>query len=188
MNQAKKNINVINNSTFVRTASSTGASPGYRTILMIFIVFIILALVPNRAMADQLLPQTLGSFKLVQSVTGDQAKRQIGRMHGKAIAFKQAAIGAYRFDNHKATLWISAYEKDHMAIDQIGRMSKRIKSGKGEIFTGLKMLTLKGLPIYFVKGMGQDHYFFQKNNLAVWLAVGKAFSLATAKQAASVIE
>jgi len=142
-----------------------------------------LGVFPFSASAGSLLPDTLGPMRLTRSVLGEQAKKQIHRLHGKSIELKNSSIGYYTHGGSRVTLWVSEYKTDEDARKSIQIMAKKIKTGQNPVFRDFKETKVRGLPTYFVTGMGQNHYFYQKNRLAIWLAVDAVFSQMVLKEA-----
>lgn len=159
------------------------------TILFLFAwLMVSLGVFPLSASAENLLPDTLGPMKLTRSILGEQAKKQIHKLHGKSIEFKNSSIGYYTHGGSQVTLWVSEYKTDEDARKSVQIMAKKIKTGQNPVFRDFKETEVGGLPTYFVTGMGQNHYFYQKNELAVWLAVDAVFSQTVFKAAMDKIQ
>ncbi len=154
------------------------------TILFLFTwLMVSFGVFPLFASAGNLLPDTLGPMKLTQSVLGEQAEKQIHKLHGKSIELKNSSIGHYTHGSSRVTLWVSEYKTVEEARKSVQIMANKIKTGQNRVFRDFKETEVRGLPVYFVSGMGQNHYFYQKNRLAVWLAVDTVFSQMVLKEA-----
>ena len=138
---------------------------------------------PPSALAGNLLPDSLGPMKLIRSTFGEQARKQIHKLHGKSFEIKNSGIGYYTHGDSQVTLWVSEYETDEDARKSVQIMAKKIKSGPDSVFRDFKKTEVRGITTYFVTGMGQNHYFFQKKEFAVWLAVDTVFSQMILKEA-----
>ncbi len=121
--------------------------------------------------AGDSLPQTIGPLKLEKFQSGDEARREINRLHGKNIDFQDGYIGNYKGDDGSATLWVSEYGSEGDAFTAIHNMAQRLETSKEGVFWHFREISIEGAPVYFVVGMGQAHYFFQKGAKAIWLAV-----------------
>lgn len=141
-----------------------------KTIIALVISMVVIGFA-GLVLAESLLPPKIGNLKLMKSETGAQARKQIARMHGKNIEFIKGAIGVYATTQIKATVWVSEFETEEKAAKAVARMTSGIKNAKKKMFHTLKTDTIAGLPVYSVLGMGELHYYYQKNNLAVWWAV-----------------
>lgn len=154
------------------------------TILFLFAwLMVSFGIFPLSASAENLLPDTLGPMKLTRSVLGEQAEKQIHKLHGKSIELKNSGIGHYTHGGSRVTLWVSEYKTVEEARKSVQIMAKKIKTGQNRVFRDFKETEVGGLTTYFVTGMGQNHYFYQKNRLAVWLAVDAVFSQIVLKEA-----
>jgi hypothetical protein len=138
-----------------------------RTFLSVFLVFFVF--IPPAG--GDVLPQTIGSLVLEKSQSGDEARQEIDRLHGKPISFQRGYIGTYGGGDGKAKLWISEYESEGKAVEAIAKMTRGVKGSKEGAFWHFREISIDGIPVYFVVGMGQAHYFFQKGAKAVWLEV-----------------
>ena len=136
---------------------------------LLFVLMLVL-FIPFRSMGDPL-PKFIGSFRLEHMKSGEEARKEIDRLHGKQLIFRKGYIGDYKEGNRKAKLWISEYDSDAESAKEIGKMAKRMKTREGKEFWHFQVMSIEGLKVYFVLGMGQAHYFFQKKNKAIWLAV-----------------
>ncbi len=68
-------------------------------------------------------------------------------------------------------LWISDYDAKAKAAEEVEKMAQRIQTREGKEFRHFRMISIEGIPVYFVVGMGQAHYFYQTGNKVIWLAV-----------------
>lgn len=138
-----------------------------------FLIFglFLLVLTPVHSWSDSL-PQSIGSLRLEQIQSGEEAKQEIDRLHGKRISgYQTGYIGSYGGANGKAELWVSEYRSQDEAIKAIEKMAKGIKEGGGGDFWHFKEKRIDGIPVYFVIGSGQTHYFFQKEKKVIWLTI-----------------
>lgn len=140
-------------------------------LLRIFLFALVLLLATPFSSLGDPLPKSIGSFQLEQKKSGDEARQEIHKLHGKQLIFKKGYIGHYKEGTKKATLWISEYDSEGEAIKEIGKMARGVKASEGKPFWHFKEMSIEELKVYFVLGMGQAHYFFQKKKLAIWLAV-----------------
>ena len=145
---------------------------------ILLLALVLLLATPFSSLGDPL-PKSIGSFQLEQKKSGDEARQEIYKLHGKRLIFKTGSIGHYKEGNKKATVWISEYDSEGEAIKEIGKMASGVKASEGKAFWHFREMTIEGLKVYFVLGMGQAHYFFQKKKMAIWLAVDAS----TAKEA-----
>jgi hypothetical protein len=117
------------------------------------------------------LPQSIGPLALVKLQSGEEARKEIDRLHGKPLGYREGYIGTYAGGDGKAKLWVSEYGSLEEAAKATARMVQGMKGGKQKNFWHFQEIPIEGVPVYFVVGMGQAHYFFQKGVKVIWLAV-----------------
>lgn len=117
------------------------------------------------------LPQSIGSLQLKKLQGGREAREEIDRLHGKQLPFRQGYIGTYRAERGKAKLWVSEYGTEKEAAEATGKMAEGMKRSKQKNFWHFQQIQIQGVPVFFVVGMGQAHYFFRKGLRVIWLAV-----------------
>ncbi len=150
--------------------------PGVR---MLLVGFLLLFLTPFPSEGDSLLPQSVGSLTLQKLQSGEEAKQAINRMHGKELSFKRGYIGIYGGEHGKGTLWVSEYDSEEGAVEDLKKMVQMIRTGDQKTFGHFREMSIEGLPVYLVLGMGQAHYFFQKGMKVIWLAVDPSLAKET---------
>jgi hypothetical protein len=137
---------------------------------MLFMAFSLVVITPLFA-AENPLPQSIGPLRLEQVQSGETAKREVDRLHGKSIAFQKGYIGTYGNGEEAGKLWVSEYDSQDKAAEALEKMAQGVRaSGEGG-FWHFQEIPIEGIPVYFVVGMGQAHYFFQKGVKVIWLAV-----------------
>ena len=121
--------------------------------------------------ADGPLPQSIGAMRLEKVQTGEEARREIDRLHGKQVQFQRGYIGTYVADNGSGQLWVSVHDSESEAVEAIEKMDRGMKQGNQESFYHFRKVMIEQRPVYLAVGMGKVHYFFQKGAKVVWLAV-----------------
>jgi hypothetical protein len=132
-------------------------------------LFLLLPIACNST--DIPLPQSIGSMRLERVQSGEEARQEIDRLHGKQISFLRGYIGTYAAENGSGQLWVSEHTSEREATEAIEKMAHGMKRGKQQQFWHFRKIMLKQRPVYFAVGMGQAHYFFQKGAKVIWLAV-----------------
>jgi hypothetical protein len=117
------------------------------------------------------LPQSIGPLALVKLQSGEEARKEIDRLHGKQLGYREGYIGTYADGDGKAKLWVSEYGSLEEAAKATAKMVQGMKGGEQKNFWHFQEIPIEGVPVYFVVGMGQAHYFFQKGVKVIWLAV-----------------
>jgi len=116
------------------------------------------------------LPQSIGAMRLEKVQSGEEARREIARLHGKQIGFLRGYIGTYVAENGGGKLWVSEHSSEKEATEAIEKMAHGMKQEKQQFWHFRKMM-IEQRPVYFAVGMGQAHYFFENGTKGIWLAV-----------------
>ncbi len=137
---------------------------------ILLIVAALSAVLRPRAAPASLLavPDRLGSLDLADELTGPAAAAEIARLHGEAFALGSAVV-AYYGPHGEATLWVAAAASEGEAADWIAAMRRALARGDSP-FTPLEPVQMDGLTVYPLRGMDQEHMYFQSHRLVLWLA------------------
>ena len=135
-----------------------------------FVLLFLLLLIACSS-TDIPLPQSIGSMRLEKVQSGEEARREIDRLHGKQISFLRGYIGTYVAENGSGQLWISEHSSEREATEVIEKMAHGMKQGKQQQFWHVRKMMIEQRPVYLALGMGQAHYFFQNGAKVIWLAV-----------------
>ena len=122
------------------------------------------------------LPQSLGVLRLEKLQAGEEARREIDRLHGKQIGFQRGYIGFYVAETGSAQLWLSEHSSNSEAAAAVEKMAGSLRQGKQQNFWHFRQMVIEKRTMYFAVGMGQVHYFFQKGAKVIWLAVDPALA------------
>jgi hypothetical protein len=115
------------------------------------------------------LPESLGRLNLEHAITGDEASREIERLHARAVGPRRNAIGDYRGAAGNATLYVSRYDSASAARADGHRMAEGIERGN-PVFAHYQVREMDGVRVSMCLGMGQAHFFFFRNAELYWLA------------------
>jgi hypothetical protein len=131
------------------------------------------------------LPQTLADLPLVNANYGPEAVAEINRLHGKQFEQTTGAMGTYRNALGNATLWVSQFPGRAIAQQIVDAMRAKIAEGNSP-FTPSGAQPQGNRTLYSLDGMGQKHFFFQSNDLVIWLAVDPAIANQALRQTLEV--
>ncbi len=151
------------------TSGSKGPLCNFST--NVLFVFLFLLLLIACSSTDISLPQSIGSMRLEKVQSGEEARREIDKLHGKQISFLRGYIGTYVAENGSGQLWVSEHSSEREATETIEKMAQGMKQGKQQQFWHFRKIIIDQRPVYLAVGMGQAHYFFQKGAKVIWLAV-----------------
>ena len=133
------------------------------------------------------LPQSIGSMRLEKVQSGEEARREIDRLHGKQISFLRGYIGTYVAENGRGQLWVSEHSSEREATEAIEKMAHGMRQGKKQ-FWHFRKIMVEQRPVYLAIGMGQAHYFFQNGPKVIWLAVEPSLAKEAIRDAVRKIE
>jgi len=119
------------------------------------------------------LPNQLAELRMTDSKSGDQAISEFTDLHGKSFPVISGAVGIY--GNREITLWVAGTTSDSIAKELTDAMQKRIAEGNSP-FTPINEINQRNRKVYVLEGMGQRHYYFQSQNLVIWLAADPALA------------
>ena len=114
------------------------------------------------------IPQDVADLPLTQLIAGQEAIESIQQLHGKEIQLVDGVVAIY--GDQRVILWVSDAGSVSAAVELTELMEVRITEGRSP-FEELGDFDLDGMTIYALKGMGQNHYYWQSGNLVLWLAV-----------------
>ncbi|MFH1906053.1 MAG: hypothetical protein ABIL11_01505 [Chloroflexota bacterium] len=113
------------------------------------------------------LPDQLAGLPLSSQMNGPQAVADFSNLHGKQFPLTSGTVGIY--GDHQATLWVAGAPLNLMTARMVTAMRDKIAEGNSP-FTPSGEYQDNQRTIYVLKGMGQKHFYFQSQNLVIWLA------------------
>lgn len=123
------------------------------------------------------IPRSLGGLPLAHALQGEEALKEVKRLHGKGILAAGGFVAHYERDGAVAMLYVSSAYAGPIARWQMAKMVRGIEKAqagaKGPFFH-LKERAEGGLTVYSVLGLGQVHYFYRSGAAVVWLAADPA--------------
>lgn len=112
-------------------------------------------------------PQKLGGLGLINVLTSQAAIDDMSKLHGKGVGVVGGWVGHYQ---SKGTVWVGEIADENGAAQLLEAMVRRIGAGN-QYFGNLRRADRDGLALFSVTGQGQNHYFYQKGNKVIWLAM-----------------
>jgi hypothetical protein len=126
-------------------------------------------LIGRSARADELqIPDRLGKLILVETQSGAAAAAEIQRLHGRAFPLASAAVARYG-PAGEASLWVAGTVSEDEAAALLEAMHLAIETADSP-FTAQEPQVIAGVTVYPLRGMGQEHMYFQSGRLVLWLA------------------
>ena len=142
-------------------------------IVLSFSAFSLLLRGPASTSATVDLPDQLAGFRLTDSQQGTDAIAVITDLHGQEFPVDFGAVGIY--GNRDVIVWIARATSESIAVEMTNAMQQKIAEGNSP-FTPIDEIDSRNRKIYALEGMGQRHYYFQSQNLVIWLAANPAFA------------
>jgi hypothetical protein len=129
----------------------------------------------NRASSSKTinLPDELVGLRMTDSKSGAEAVSDFGDLHGKEFPITSGAVATY--GNNQATLWIASTTSNSVAAELTSAMQAKIAEGETP-FTPTNEMKVGTRTVYALEGMGQKHFYFQSENLVIWLAAEPAIA------------
>lgn len=115
-------------------------------------------------------PRSLGDLELAHALRGEQALREIDRLHGKRLGAQDGYVAHYEKEGAAAMLYLARASSPAQADRQLEQMSDRIRRGDTP-FNDLATSRRGAIALYSASGQGQLHYFFRRGSNVLWLAV-----------------
>jgi uncharacterized protein YneF (UPF0154 family) len=134
---------------------------------------------PSSQFAEGSLPDSIAGIRLASSTAGAKAIQEVSSMHGKEFPIEFGEIGIY--GNREITVWVAGAATRASALQMTSAMQEKIAQGNSP-FTPTNEIQNKERKVYVLDGMGQRHYYFQSNNLVIWLAANPPVADAAIQQ------
>jgi hypothetical protein len=142
-------------------------------IVLSFSAFSLLLKSPARSPATVDIPAQLAGFSITDSQLGMDAVALITDLHGQEFPVDFGAVGVY--GDRDIIVWIAGAASESIAVEMTNAMQLKIAEGNSP-FTPIDEIDSRNHKVYALEGMGQRHYFFQSQNLVIWLAANPAFA------------
>lgn len=131
------------------------------------------------------LSQTLAGLPLTDATYGPEAVAEINRLHGKEFPISAGALGTYGNATAQATVWVSQFASRAVAGQIVEAMRDKIAAGRSP-FEPIGTRPMGSRVIYELRGLGQQHFYFQANDRVIWLAVDQPLADQALSQALEV--
>jgi hypothetical protein len=116
------------------------------------------------------LPPTVAGLPLVNFYSGEPAIRDILRLHNNDFPLLEGVIARYGEGDREATVWISVSPDEQEAALLMELMVTKMP--ESPVFSEEENFQAAGTTLYFVTGMGMNHYYWLDGLHVYWLAVG----------------
>lgn len=134
------------------------------------ILLFISALLRNEtgSFSQRSLPHNIAGLSMTDTMTGDEAKREVNQLHGLNITLQDAWIGHY--GGQRATVWVSVSPTENDSTYLMSTMIGKIRQGN-PYFGNLQEMAIDGQKIFSLNARdGQKHYVYQVDRRVIWIA------------------
>lgn len=118
------------------------------------------------------LPDQAGSLTLATFYSGEAAIRDILKLHNSSFPLDEGLIARYESESGEATVWVSVSPDAEEASELMRLMVEKMPAS--QVFTEESTFEAGGKTVYYVTGMGMDHYYWQEGIYIYWVAVDGA--------------
>ncbi|EEG76901.1 hypothetical protein [Dethiobacter alkaliphilus] len=115
------------------------------------------------------LPQQTAEMELVDSYSGDRAMWEILRLHRNDFPLDDGVVAIYQGENAEGVLWVSVSPDVEEATKLMQLMVQELPTS--DVFREEDVFEAAGKTIYYVTGMGKDHYYWHDDLYVYWLQI-----------------
>ncbi|MBI4333714.1 MAG: hypothetical protein HY673_20830 [Chloroflexi bacterium] len=161
----------MQNTTITRNTAKKGSTARWLQIGfgLAIIIFLGAGLLNYTAsFSERTLPHNIAGLPLTQSMSGDEARREVNQLHGLDITLQDAWIGHY--GGQAAIIWVSLSPTENDSSYLMSAMMTRIRQGNA-YFGNLQEMAIEGQKVYTVVSQDrQKHYIWQVDRKVIWIA------------------
>jgi len=136
--------------------------------LLLFLLSFILF--SNCSRHNEPLPERVNQLTLVKTISGQEAKDYINKLHFQPVTENENLIGHYENESVSAIVYVTLYKNQEDAKIDFDKMTKKI-SPENSVFIYPQFFDYKGNNIYKCFGMGMTHFVFAKDKKLYWISV-----------------
>ena len=122
---------------------------------------------------QDIVPRTISALPRVRKISGQKAIENIQQLHGYDFKLKNSTFAVY--GNQNVILWVSDAGDEQGATDLIELMKVHM-SDDSLALQELGSFELLAYTINELNGSNQMHYYWQADNLVIWLTVDAVFA------------
>lgn len=115
------------------------------------------------------LPEEAAGLLRVNFYSGEPAMRDIVRLHNSSFPMVEGLIAFYEGVSSEATVWVSVSPDEGEAAELMELMVTKMPDSP--VFNEKETFEAAGNTIYYVTGMGMDHFYWLDQTYVYWLAV-----------------
>ena len=115
-------------------------------------------------------PQQFAGLPRSKLLVGEEARRQISSMHGKAFAVRDAYVAEYANGRERVMVWVMIAPDQGAAQTLVAEMTDRIGAANA-VFSPPRPTRVAGVATYQSNGIGLSNYYYALGNRVYWLGL-----------------
>lgn len=144
-------------------------------VIVLILILILFGSSDDKDESDSsIFPYELGGLDLTYEKSGKEAEDQIKNMHIGEFDILKGYVAQYDDSSGRsAFFWVATLENETNALNLIERMTAAISKGGTPFSTPYKVYVNQPDAdyVYYTYGTGQDHYYWYKDEIMVWVAL-----------------
>lgn len=133
-------------------------------------LFLVILIFSSCSRSKEPLPEEVYQLSLVKTISGQEAKDYINKLHFQPVTENENLIGHYENVSGSAVVYVTLYKTNSEAENDFVNMTKKI-SPENSVFIYPQFFDYKGNKIYKCFGMGMTHYVFVADKKLYWISV-----------------
>ena len=127
-------------------------------------------------------PETIWKLHRMELFNGEKARAAVNDLHGSDLAPKDNFAANYVSPDGCASLYISFYENNALATQEMERMAGIVQSGFIPDYSRFRRIEMEKIPIVVVQGMRKFHYIFTYRNGLYWFDIDAPVAQSTMRE------
>jgi hypothetical protein len=115
-------------------------------------------------------PAEINGLPRTAYVTGEAARAEISKLHGKEIPASSAEVATYGGGQEKVVVWVTASPTKEEAQALFRRMWERMEANPAT-YTRPELLNIKNKAYFSTRGNGAENYFYLRGTRIYWVAL-----------------
>lgn len=120
-------------------------------------------------------PPTIGGLALMGVKEGQEALKDISRLHGTEIEGERGWVLTYSDGQGRAVVWVSEAKDEGKARELLTEMLRKME--KNSTFTPPQPLGIPTVEMYQTEGLNQTHFFWAKGRRVYWVSAAQVADL-----------
>lgn len=127
-------------------------------------------------------PETIWKMQRMELFAGDTARALIDDLHGSDRETKDNFVANYACPDGCGQLYVSFYENNGTALQQMELIAGKIKSGVYPDLFRFRRIEMEKIPVILSPGMRKVHYCFAYHNGLYWFDIDVPVAQSTMRE------